>query len=115
MARIAGIIEDVRKENPGSTLVVDAGDCLMGTLFQALEPETGFQIPLMKKAGYDVVAMGNHDFDFGPEAFAGILRKASQRGEIPVILMGNAVTDPDDPADDAFEALGAMVSCETIP
>ncbi|MDX9728962.1 MAG: bifunctional UDP-sugar hydrolase/5'-nucleotidase [Bacteroidales bacterium] len=105
MARIAGIISDVRKENPGTTLVVDAGDCLMGTLFQALEPETGFQIPLMKKAGYDVVAMGNHDFDFGPEAYAGILRKASQRGEIPVILMGNAVTDPDDPADDAFEAL----------
>lgn len=105
MARIAGIIADVRKENPGSTLVVDAGDCLMGTLFQALEPETGFQIPLMKKAGYDVVAMGNHDFDFGPEAYAGILRKASERGEIPVMLMGNAVTDPDDPADDAFEAL----------
>jgi len=105
LARIAGIIADVRKENPGSTLVVDAGDCLMGTLFQALEPETGFQIPLMKKAGYDVVAMGNHDFDFGPEAYAGILRKASLRGEIPVILMGNAVTDPGDPADDAFEAL----------
>ena len=105
MARIAGIIADVRKDNPGSTLVVDAGDCLMGTLFQALEPETGFQIPLMKKAGYDVVAMGNHDFDFGPVAYAGILRKASQRGEIPVILMGNAVTDPGDPADDAFEAL----------
>ena len=105
MARIAGIIEAVRNENPGSALVVDAGDCLMGTLFQALEPETGFQHALMKKAGYDVVAMGNHDFDFGPEAFAGILRKASQRGEIPLILMGNAITDPDDPADDAFEAL----------
>lgn len=105
MSRIAGIIAEVRKENPGSTLVVDAGDCLMGTLFQALEPETGFQHALMKKAGYDVVAMGNHDFDFGPEAYAGILRKASQRGEIPLILMGNAVTDPDDTADDAFEAL----------
>ncbi|HRZ22206.1 MAG TPA: metallophosphatase, partial [Bacteroidales bacterium] len=105
LARIAGIIADVRNENPGSTLVVDGGDCLMGTLFQALEPETGFQIPLMKKAGYDVVAMGNHDFDFGPEAYAGILRKAIERGDIPVILLGNAITDPDDPADDAFEAL----------
>jgi len=105
MARIAGIVAQVNKENPGSTLVVDAGDCLMGTLFQALEPETGFQHALMKKAGYDIVAMGNHDFDFGPEAYAGIIRKASQRGEIPLILMGNAVTDPRNPADDAFEAL----------
>ena len=105
LARIAGMIKRVREENPGSTLVVDAGDCLMGTLFQALEPSTGFQIPLMKKAGYDVVAMGNHDFDFGPEAYAGIIRKSSQNGEIPVILLGNGVTDPDDPADDAFEAV----------
>ncbi|MEZ4997613.1 MAG: bifunctional UDP-sugar hydrolase/5'-nucleotidase [Bacteroidales bacterium] len=105
LARIAGMIKSVREENPGSTLVVDAGDCLMGTLFQALEPSTGFQIPLMKKAGYDVVAMGNHDFDFGPEAYAGIIRKSSQNGEIPVILQGNGVTDPDDTADDAFEAV----------
>ena len=105
LARIAGMIKAVRDENPGSTLVVDAGDCLMGTLFQALEPSTGFQIPLMKKAGYDIVAMGNHDFDFGPEAYAGIIRKSLQNGEIPVILLGNAVTDPGDPADDAFEAV----------
>jgi 5'-nucleotidase len=105
IARIAGIIGAVRNENPGTALVVDAGDCLMGTLFQALEPSTGFEIELMKKAGYDVVAVGNHDFDFGPEVYAGILRKAARDGEIPVMLLGNAVTDPDDPADDAFEAV----------
>ncbi len=107
LARIAGIIKAVREENPGSTLVVDGGDCLMGTLFHALEPETGFQLPLMKKAGYDVVAIGNHDFDFGPTVYAGILKKAAARGEIPVMLLGNGVTDPDDPADDAFEQVMA--------
>lgn len=105
LSRIAAIISESRNGNPASTLVVDAGDCLMGTLFHALETETGFQLPLMKKAGYDVVAMGNHDFDFGPAAYAEIIRKSLQRGEIPVMLAGNAVTDPDDPGDDAFEAL----------
>lgn len=105
LSRIAAIISESRNDNPASTLVVDAGDCLMGTLFHALETETGFQLPLMKKAGYDVVAMGNHDFDFGPAAYAEIIRKSLQRGEIPVMLAGNAVTDPDDPGDDAFEAL----------
>jgi 5'-nucleotidase len=104
-SRIAAIISDAKAENPGSTLVVDAGDCLIGTLFHALETETGFQLPLMKKAGYDVVAVGNHDFDFGPGAYAEIVNKSKQRGEIPVMLLGNAVTDPDDPADDSFEAL----------
>jgi len=105
LSRIAGIITEVRRENPGSTLVVDGGDAMMGTLFHALETETGFQLPLMKKAGYEVVAMGNHDFDFGPAAYAKIIRKSAERGEIPVMLMGNAVTDPDDAGDDAFEAV----------
>lgn len=104
-SRIAAVISEVKAENPGSTLVVDAGDCLMGTLFHALEPETGFQLPLMRKAGYDVVAMGNHDFDFGPASYADIVRKSLQRGEIPVLLLGNGVTDPVDAADDAFEEL----------
>ncbi len=104
-ARIAAIITATRAENPGTTLVLDGGDCLMGTLFHALEPTTGFQLPLMKKAGYDVVAVGNHDFDFGPAAYAGIIRKSAERGEIPVMLLGNAVTDPADPGDDAFEAV----------
>ncbi len=104
-ARIAGIISETKTENPNSTLVLDAGDCLMGTLFQAIEPETGFQLHLMKQAGYDVVALGNHDFDFGPEKYAAIVRNAVKKGEIPVLLAGNTVTDPANPADDSFEAL----------
>jgi 5'-nucleotidase / UDP-sugar diphosphatase len=104
-ARIAGLISEVKSGNPNSTLVLDAGDCLMGTLFQAVEPETGFQLNLMKKAGYDVVALGNHDFDFGPEKYAEIVRNAVARGGIPVMLAGNAVTDPINPADNSFESL----------
>jgi len=104
-ARIAGIISDTKTGNPNSTLVLDAGDCLMGTLFQAVEPETGFQLNLMKKAGYDVVALGNHDFDFGSEKYAEIVRNAVARGGIPVMLAGNAVTDPENPADNAFESV----------
>ena len=104
-ARIAGIISEVKSENPNSTLVLDAGDCMMGSLFQALEPETGFQLHIMKQAGYDVVALGNHDFDFGLEKYAAIVRNAVKQGEIPVLLAGNAVTDPESPADNEFEAL----------
>lgn len=102
-SRIAGIISEVRSENPNSTLVLDAGDCLMGTLFHTMEITTGFQLPLMKRAGYDVVAIGNHDFDYGPDAFADIVTSSVARGEIPVLLLGNVITDPDDPADDKFE------------
>ncbi|HUW93523.1 MAG TPA: bifunctional UDP-sugar hydrolase/5'-nucleotidase [Bacteroidales bacterium] len=102
-SRIAGIISKEKSENPNSALVLDAGDCLMGSLFHAPEPSSGFQLNLMKKAGYDVVALGNHDFDFGPAAFAGIVKAAAARGGVPVMLLGNGVTDPDDAADDSFE------------
>ena len=102
-ARIAGIIAETRSENPGITLVLDGGDCHMGTLFQALEPETGFQLNLMRKAGYDVIAVGNHDFDFGPSRFVDMIDKATENGGAPVLLSGNSVTDPADPADDDFE------------
>jgi 5'-nucleotidase len=104
-ARIAGLIAGTRAENPTSMLVLDAGDCHMGTLFQAIEPETGFQLNTMKKAGYDVVALGNHDFDFGIGKYARIVRSAVNHGEIPVLLSGNSVTDPGNSADDDFEAL----------
>lgn len=102
-SRIAGIIDSVKRESEGETLVLDGGDCLMGTLFHAIEKETGFQLPLMKRAGYDVVAVGNHDFDFGPDTYAEIVRNSSLNGEIPVMLLGNGVTDPDNPGDDKFE------------
>ncbi len=104
-SRIAGIISEVKSENPNSTLVLDAGDCMMGTLFQTLEPETGFQLHIMKQAGYDVVALGNHDLDFGTLKYAEIVRNAVKKGEIPILLAGNAVTDPDSQADNEFEAL----------
>lgn len=104
-SRIAALVSAVKAENPGGTMVLDGGDCLMGTLFHALEPVTGFQLPLMREAGYDVVAVGNHDFDLGPEKYAEIIRTSALRGEIPVLLLGNAVTDNEDPADDKFEAV----------
>lgn len=103
-ARIAGLISEVKASNPDNSLVLDAGDCHMGTLFQALEPETGFQLNLMARAGYDVVALGNHDFDFGPVKYVSMINNARTRGGLPVLLSGNSVTDPEDPADDDFEA-----------
>ena len=104
-ARIAAIIENERSNNNGTTLVLDAGDFLMGTLFQHLEPATGFQLPLMKRMGYDVVCLGNHEFDFGPEKLAGIVTSSSKRGELPVILLSNAVLSKKDGADDLLEGL----------
>ena len=104
-ARIAWIIKN-EKQKPGqNTIVVDAGDFLMGTLFHTVEEETGFQLPLMKKMGYDIVAIGNHEFDFGPQALAQIINNSLKRGAIPEILLGNALFSATDNSDDTLEEL----------
>ena len=104
-SRIAAIINREKEQNEGKTIVLDAGDFLMGTLFQHLEPKSGFQLSLMKKMGYDVVCIGNHEFDYGPEKLAEIVSSSSENGELPVILLGNAVFSKKDSADDSLEEL----------
>jgi 5'-nucleotidase/UDP-sugar diphosphatase len=104
-ARIATIIKDEKAKNPEGTLVVDAGDFLMGTLFHSLEKRTGFQLRLMNQMGYDITCLGNHEFDFGPESLAEILASSSKAGEIPAILAGNAVFSKKDSRDNGLEEL----------
>lgn len=104
-ARIAGIIKEEKENNHGTTLTIDAGDFLMGTLFHSLEVKTGFQLRLMKSMGYDVTCIGNHEFDFGPEKFSSIVRSSLNGGAIPALLVGNAVFSGNDPKDDGLEKL----------
>src|SRR5665811_2296377 len=90
-SRIATIIKNEKESSSGITLVVDAGDFLMGTLFQSLEVKTGYQLRLMKTMGYDVACIGNHEFDYGPEKLASIISASSANGAIPGLLLSNAV------------------------
>ncbi len=65
VARRATIIENIRKENP-NTLLLDAGDIFQGTpYFNFYGGELEFKLMSMLK--YDVVTIGNHDFDNGIE------------------------------------------------
>jgi 5'-nucleotidase len=104
-ARLASVIKNEKQKSPDNTIVIDAGDFLMGTLFHTVEEETGFQLPLMKKMGYDIVCLGNHEFDFGVPVLTRIIRSSLKTGSLPEILLGNAVTSPVEAADNDLEAL----------
>jgi 5'-nucleotidase len=104
-ARIASIIKHEKENNAGTTLVIDAGDFLMGTLFHSLEKETGFQLRLMKAMDYDGTCLGNHEFDYGPDWLASVINTSVSKGEIPSVLIGNARFDKKDVKDDALEKL----------
>ena len=104
-ARLATLFSDAKAENKDATLIVDAGDFLMGSLFHVAEEETGFQLNLMKEIGYDVITLGNHEFDFGPETLSKILLKAKDKGGFPEIAISNMIFDAESKADDELEKL----------
>lgn len=65
IARRAGLIDKIRKENP-NTLLFDAGDIFQGTpYFNFYGGELEFKLMSMLK--YDAATIGNHDFDNGIE------------------------------------------------
>ena len=88
-ARIGGFIQQEKAKYADQLLVCDAGDFLMGTLFQTIEPLQGFQLHLMKEMGYDYVAIGNHEFDFGVHKLVQIINNNKTQGEIPQLLLTN--------------------------
>ena len=90
-SRITGFIKAEKSRFGDKLMVVDAGDFLMGTLFQTLEKEEGFQLALMKKMGYDFITFGNHEFDFGPDVLAKIINNNKKQGDIPQIISTNYV------------------------
>jgi len=104
-ARISSIVKEERENGDATILLLDAGDFLMGTLFQSLEVSTGFQLRLMKSMGYDAVCIGNHEFDYGPAKLAEIVSNSTRNGDIPPLLLGNADFDKYDEGDDPLERL----------
>jgi 5'-nucleotidase len=75
VARRATLVKRIRKENP-NTLLVDGGDVFQGTpYFNFFKGEVEYKS--MSMIGYDVVTLGNHDFDNGVDALAAAMKFAN--------------------------------------
>ncbi len=104
-ARLATLLKEQKAKNPDGTLIVDAGDFLMGTLFNMDEPNTGFELAMMKKMGFQFTTIGNHEFDYGPNALADVINEAEKHGGIPQIISSNLVPAPNSPRDNKLAKL----------
>ena len=63
-AKLAAVIEQERAKTNQTTLVVDAGDAFQGLpISNSSKGEERANI--LNKIGYDAMAVGNHEFDFG--------------------------------------------------
>ncbi|MFE0673785.1 bifunctional metallophosphatase/5'-nucleotidase [Streptomyces sp. NPDC058867] len=92
LARIATLVAQVRKEKGReNTLLLDAGDTIQGTpltyYYAKVEPITAKGGPVhpmaqaMNAIGYDAVALGNHEFNYGIET----LRKFEDQCDFPLL------------------------------
>ncbi|MFJ4470469.1 bifunctional metallophosphatase/5'-nucleotidase [Streptomyces sp. NPDC089424] len=97
LARVSTLVNQVREEKGRrNTLLLDAGDTIQGTpltyYYAKVDPITAEGGPVhpmaqaMNAIGYDAVALGNHEFNYGIET----LRRFEQQCRFP-LLGANAV------------------------
>lgn len=66
--RIRTLIEQERRAAGGEVLLIDCGDLVQGSFESSLD-QGAEMFELLNRCRYDVFVPGNHDFEFGPEAF----------------------------------------------
>jgi 2',3'-cyclic-nucleotide 2'-phosphodiesterase (5'-nucleotidase family) len=101
-AKLLSLIRDNREAD--RTLLVDAGDFSMGTLFHTTFMTEAAELRLMAAMGYDVITLGNHDFDFRPDGLARMLRKARATDKkLPAIVASNVLFSPEGKGDGSLK------------
>jgi 5'-nucleotidase / UDP-sugar diphosphatase len=97
-ARLGGLINQRRdiRNKQGAVLVLDAGDYSMGTPFGAATRETGGELQIMARMGYDATTLGNHDFDLGAKGLGESIEAAVKCGFVVPIIASNTNLDAKD-------------------
>lgn len=82
-ARIAWVVEQEKKKNPrAAVFFLNAGDNFSGNpVVDLYEPKGEPVLQLMNRMGFDVMALGNHEFDYGQE----VLKRFMERANFPII------------------------------
>jgi len=94
-ARLAGLIAQKKQlhKAQGPVLVLDAGDYSMGTPFGAASRETGGELQLMAKMGFNATTFGNHEFDLGAKGLGEEITIAAKSGFVVPLLASNTNLD----------------------
>jgi 5'-nucleotidase len=110
MARLAAAIGAAKASAAAAgtpVLLLDAGDFMMGTLFQLLATTASPELTFLHQLGYDATTIGNHELDWTPHGLAGILQAAvANHAQLPIVA-SNMNFSATDPADDDLAALAA--------
>lgn len=83
LARVATVVKQIRKEEP-DLLLLDSGDTIQGTPLTFYHARVNNKPPdpmmaVMSAMGYDAMAVGNHEYEFGWD----VLNKARSEARFP--------------------------------
>ncbi len=98
LAQVATMVEEIRDTAGHPVLVLDSGDTLQGTPFEQFVHvrwgELSPTIEAMNRIGYQAMAVGNHEFNFGLD----VLRRAEAQASFPFLSANTLREGTDEPA-----------------
>jgi len=107
LAQVATLVQSTRKSAGHSVLLFDSGDTIQGTpLEQFVDVRWGEPSPTitaMNQIGYQAMAVGNHEFNFGLE----VLRRAEAQADFPFLSANIVWAGTDRPAFPPYMMLSA--------
>ena len=85
LAQVSPLVNEIRNSSDDPVLVLDSGDTIQGTPFEQFPhvrwSEPSPTIAAMNHIGYDAMAVGNHEFNFGLD----VLARARAQAEFPFL------------------------------
>ncbi len=91
-ARLATKVQQIKTaKGTEPVLLLSAGDIMGGSPFAWLIlNKKSYEINIMQKIGYDAMAIGNHEFDYGPDILAEYFSRAGYQGAQPQMAIINS-------------------------
>lgn len=87
VARLATVIADIRAQG-GTVLATSGGDSISPSLLSSFD-QGAHMIALLNMVGLDAMALGNHEFDFGPDV------TRTRIAEAKFAMLSNNALEPD--------------------
>jgi 5''-nucleotidase/2'',3''-cyclic phosphodiesterase and related esterases len=117
-ARLAAKIKEIRTaktDSRSAVILVDSGDYTMGTVYDFLWDTDPASLKFIQEMNYDLITLGNHEFDYGPAKLATMINKSKTVSgfNIPIIASNTVFDGVTGTADDGLETLKANGSIIT--
>ncbi|NOZ87215.1 MAG: hypothetical protein GXP49_13285 [Deltaproteobacteria bacterium] len=125
LAYFAGYLQILKQANDDQVLLLDAGDMWQGTLVSDLAEGRPI-VKFYNMLGYEAVAIGNHEFDFGPKGPSstpttplddclGAIKENSRAAGFPFLLANAVFRDTGKPIAPGFLKPSVLIEQGGIP